>query len=102
MDNINRYAYRYLSAVVVVLIAGGTIFYHLTEKFSWVDSLYFCVVTLATVGYGDIVPKTDAGKLFTTLYIIIGVGIITAFFAATIRRRGEMVKERHTKRNGEQ
>jgi voltage-gated potassium channel Kch len=102
MDNINRYVYRYLSAVVLVLIAGGTVFYHVTEKFSWVDSVYFCVVTLATVGYGDIVPKTDIGKLFTTFYIIVGVGVITTFFAATVRRRGATMRERHDKRNGEQ
>jgi voltage-gated potassium channel Kch len=49
------------------------------EGWSYVDSLYFSVVTLTTVGYGDFSPQTNAGKLFTVLYIIIGVGIILAF-----------------------
>lgn len=98
MDHLNRYVYRYLSLVVGVILVVGTLFYHTVEKFSWVNAVYFCVVTLATVGYGDIVPKTDAGKIFTTIYIIIGVGVITAFFAATIRRRGETVRERYDKR----
>jgi voltage-gated potassium channel Kch len=98
MDHLNRYVYRYLSLVVVVILVVGTFFYHAVEKFTWVNAVYFCVVTLATVGYGDIVPKTDAGKIFTTVYIIIGVGVITTFFAATIRRRGETVRERYDSR----
>jgi voltage-gated potassium channel Kch len=83
--------------VVAIVLAGGTVFYHFVEKFSWVNAWYFCVVTLSTVGYGDIVPRTDIGKLFTTFYIIIGVGIITAFFSATVRRRGTIYRERISK-----
>lgn len=94
MEQIDRYVYRYLLAAVALILAIGTVFYHVVEKFTWVNSIYFCVVTLATVGYGDIVPKTDVGKLFTTCYIIVGVGIITAFFSATIRRRGATMREK--------
>ena len=53
--------------------------YHYLEGWSYIDSLYFSVVTLTTVGYGDFTPQTDAGKLFTVFYIIIGIGIIFAF-----------------------
>ena len=41
----------------------------------------FCVVTLGTVGYGDITPTTDVGKIFTVFYIIFGLGVIGGFFA---------------------
>jgi hypothetical protein len=64
-------------AVIVIFL--GMIFYHLVEGFSWVDAFYFCVTTLATVGYGDINPVTDIGKIFTSFYIFLGLGFILAF-----------------------
>jgi voltage-gated potassium channel len=100
MQQLDRHLYRYLSALVAIVLAGGTVFYHFVEKFSWINSWYFCVVTLATVGYGDIVPKTDIGKLFTSFYIIVGVGIITTFLSASIRRRGLAVRERLSNKLG--
>ena len=90
--DLDRYAYRLLSTAAVVLITGGTFFFHAVEKWSWLDAYYFCVVTLTTVGYGDIVPKTPLGKFATTIYIILGVGIIAAFFQATLRRRRDKHK----------
>lgn len=102
MDQLDKHLYRYLAAAALTALAGGTVFYHFMEKWSWIDAWYFCVVTLATVGYGDLVPKTDFGKLFTTLYIIIGVGLIATFFSATIRRRGLTVRERYERRTGQQ
>ena len=47
-----------------------------TETFKPVDALYFIVVTLCTIGYGDIVPDTTFTKLFTCFFILIGFGII--------------------------
>ncbi len=70
---------RTIGAVAIVLLGIGTVFYHIVEKLAWLDSVYFCVVTLATVGYGDIVPKTNPGKAFTIFYILAGVGIIATF-----------------------
>lgn len=60
------------------VVGIGVIFYHHVENWSLVDSLYFSVITLATVGYGDLVPTTDAGKLFTVFYVLIGIGIFAA------------------------
>ncbi len=57
----------------------GTCVYHFAEGWSWIDSAYFSVITLSTVGYGDFYPQTDIGKLFTIFYIIIGIGIILSF-----------------------
>ncbi|KHG23107.1 Two pore potassium channel c [Gossypium arboreum] len=47
-----------------------------TETFKPVDALYFMVVTLCTIGYGDIVPNSAFTKLFTCFFILIGFGFI--------------------------
>jgi len=66
---------RIILGVAGTVIAIGTVFYRAVEDLRWIDSLYFCVVTLTTVGYGDISPTTNAGKLFTMGYVIVGVGV---------------------------
>lgn len=94
MDQLQKHAYRYLFTAAVSVLAFGTVFYHFTEKLTWVNAYYFSVVTLSTVGYGDIVPHTNAGKIFTTFYIFAGVGIITTFFSAFMQRQGKRLEKR--------
>lgn len=67
-----------------VLLFGAT-FYHFTEKLTWLNAFYFSTITLSTVGYGDIVPHTNAGKLFTIFYVLVGIGIIATFANLLIR-----------------
>ncbi len=57
------------------LLTFGTVgFYILGENnWSWVDSIYMTVVTLSTVGYSEVHPLTDAGKIWAVLIIIFGV-----------------------------
>lgn len=62
-----------------MILGIGTIFYHNVEGLTYLDGLYLSVTTLATVGYGDIAPKTELGKIFTIFYIFAGLGIIAAF-----------------------
>jgi voltage-gated potassium channel len=57
----------------------GTLIYHYLEGWDYLDSLYFSLITLATIGYGDFSPQTAGGKMFTIFYIFLGVGIILAF-----------------------
>ncbi len=78
--------FRITAAITVLVLASGSIFYHFVEKWDWLDSVYFCVVTLTTIGYGDLTPKTDIGKLFTIFYILIGVGVLAAFVNLIIKR----------------
>ncbi len=72
---------RALLTMALAVIAIGTLFYHNVEGWRWLDAVYFCVVTLVTIGYGDFTPKTDAGKIFTLVYIVIGLGILSGFIA---------------------
>ena len=72
-----RYLKLILATIVIVLI--GSVFYHSVEGWGWIDSIYFSVITLTTVGYGDFSPQTDLGKIFTTFYVIIGIGLMFSF-----------------------
>ena len=89
-------AFRMLLALVVSLLVSGTVFFTLVEGWSVLDSFYFSVTTLTTVGFGDPAPATAAGKIFTIVYIFVGLGVIGGFinvlakhtFARQQRRRG--------------
>ena len=61
---------------MLLVLASGTTFYALVEGWSVVDALYFSVLTLTTVGFGDLVPTTVASKLFTVGYVLFGVGLL--------------------------
>lgn len=69
-----------------IMLTVGTVFYHFVEDLKWLDAIYFCTITLATVGYGDIVPHTDPGKIFTIFYVIGGVGIIATLANLLIKQ----------------
>lgn len=71
--------YRDLIITTLFVICIGMTVYHFLEGWSWLDALYFSFITLTTVGFGDFAPQTDAGKIFTIFYIIVGIGIILAF-----------------------
>lgn len=68
-------------AVLMALTAVGTTGYVLLGAQSWIDALYMTVTTLATVGYGEIVPLGPGGRVFTMLLIAGGVGV--ALYAFT-------------------
>lgn len=62
-------------AISTAIILWASVFYHYVEGWPWLDSLYFSVVTISTIGYGDYSPVTAIGKVFTIFYIIIGFGV---------------------------
>lgn len=89
MTALEPYIYKALAASAVGLLVVGTVVYRLLEDWSWVDSLYFSTVAVTTVGFGDLTPSTDGSKLFTVLYILSGISIVTSYLNARMRRRGE-------------
>lgn len=80
-------------ATLTAIVSLGTVFFHFVEGWSWVDSYFFTVVTLSTVGYGQLVPVTAIGKIATTVFIFVGLGIFAAaiqqFSKVTVQRRLE-------------
>ncbi len=71
-------ATRGLVALTAVILAGGTFFYRSAEEWSLLDAFYFSVVTLTTIGFGDLVPTGDGAKLFTIAYSLLGVGVVAS------------------------
>ena len=57
----------------------------------------FSFITLTTIGYGDYAPQTDGGKIFTVIYIILGVGIILSFINTLYLHYSRIVKKRRKK-----
>lgn len=77
--------FRGLAIVVAAWVATGTIIYTIYEDWSVIDSLYFCVMTLTTIGYGDLAPTTDNMKLYTVVYAVLGIGFFVAFNARLVQ-----------------
>jgi voltage-gated potassium channel Kch len=91
--------FRGLFVIVIVTLAAGTLFYRQIEGWTFLDSFYFSSITLATVGYGDLAPQTDAGKLFTVFYVFTGVGLILGFLNAVAKAAVQQRAERTSPRN---
>jgi len=83
---------------VLFILSIGTFFYHGVESMSFLDALYFSVITLATVGFGDLSPHTAVGKIFTIIYVLIGVGIISVIIANFNHAMATYHKEKKSKK----
>ena len=98
--------FRALIIVEGLLLGGGMLFYHFVEGWGWLDAAYFCIVTLATVGYGDFHPITPYGRFFTMLYIILGVALLGVFIQlagkTALEGLQENVKRRQADKEAEQ
>ena len=89
--------YRDLLFTTSIFVGFGTVMYHILEGWDWIDCLYFSVITLSTIGYGDFSPATDAGKVFTIFYIILGVGVILSFIN-TVHHHFEVTRKKGKKK----
>jgi len=67
--------FRGAAISLVTLLTLATIFYHVVEGWSVIDSIYFAVVTGLTIGYGDFVPQYSISKVFTIFYALLAVGL---------------------------
>jgi len=78
-DPVRQFQVSLLLLLTVMVL--GTCGYHWIERLGWLDSAYMTVITVATVGFGEVRPLTPAGRLFTMGLIVVGVG--TGAWAAT-------------------
>ena len=73
VDTHNSSLSRYSAYIILGYLGIGCAFFSWSEGWPWDDALYYCVVTMTTTGYGDLVPTSNASKLFAVTYIIFGV-----------------------------
>jgi hydrogenase/urease accessory protein HupE len=71
--------FRALAFLLVVAIAVGAVFFKVAEGWSWLDSAYFSVVSMTTVGDANMAPSSGLSKVFTMVYSIAGIGLMLAF-----------------------
>jgi len=79
--------------IFLAVLVAGTVVFMLVENRSFIDAFYYIIVTMATVGYGDIVPTTPAGKIIAILLIVTGVGT----FLGVIANATELMLSRREK-----
>lgn len=72
-----------MAAVVVAILVGGLGF-ALIEGWSILDSLYVSAQTVTTVGYGDLTPATRNGRIFSTVFMLAGVGVVLYALTTTV------------------
>jgi len=94
MDPLKARLRIFLIVFITVMILG-VIGFMAAENLSLADAFYFTIVTVATVGYGDIHPGTQAGKILAIVLIIMGVGT----FLGVIANATEIMLNRREKRS---
>ena len=82
---------RQAFVLLLVYLAFGVLIYSLNrddfvahETHPVVDALYFCIVTMCTIGYGDITPNSTATKLFSILFVLVGFGFIDILLSGMV------------------
>ncbi len=80
---------------LLFFLVTGTAGYHILEGYTFIDAFYMTVITISTVGYGEINPLSESGRIFTVFLILSGVGSI-AFAASAFT---EMVIEQSANPN---
>ena len=82
-----------LPVVAGVLVLTGTLFYWRFEDWTVIESFYFCIVTLATVGFGDFSPTSAGTQIFTVVYILTGFGVLVVLLTSVaqeyLRKKAE-------------
>jgi hypothetical protein len=93
-DLIKKPKYRSMMVWLLIILTLGTVFFRYVEGWSWVDALYFSVITLATIGFGDLTPTADISKIFTIFYVFLGLSVFVSFASMLARERLEIRERR--------
>merc|ERR1719335_142468 len=64
-----------LWSLLFIFMFGGAFVFSSLEPWSYRESVYFCFVTLSTVGFGDFLPSTTISKVFSIFFMLFGLGV---------------------------
>jgi voltage-gated potassium channel len=67
---------RAAALLVVAVVTAGVIGYHILEGYTWLEALYMTAITLSTVGYQEVRPLTQTGRIFTIVLLGAGLGVV--------------------------
>jgi voltage-gated potassium channel len=73
---------RVIFVALLALVGVGTAGFHFLEGWSWFDGFYMVLNTVSTIGYGEIHPLSQAGRVFNSFIIVAGVGLVLLFFGS--------------------
>ncbi|HYG60212.1 MAG TPA: ion transporter [Symbiobacteriaceae bacterium] len=78
-----KHSFSYVIVASMLFVVGGGIIFVTVEggDLSMLDGIWWAVATLTTVGYGDVYPKTDAGRVVALLIIVMGLGLMASLTA---------------------
>lgn len=80
------------AGITLVIVVIGAVFYQFVEGWNWIDSTYFAVSTLTTVGFGDLHPTHSISRLFMIFYMLLGIPVmfytITLLGVYSVEKRG--------------
>ena len=93
-----RILFLFLFLFLFSILTGSTIFYSNVEGWSSIDALYFSVMTMSTIGYGDFVPTTDNSKIFTIIFTFLSVGLFVSINTKIViitvdQKKAKMLKQ---------
>lgn len=73
------------TGMLVLIILFGTVGYMIVESFGFLEALYMTVITISTVGFAEVKPLSEGGRLFTIFLILVNLGLFTYFVTLLTR-----------------
>lgn len=100
---LSSHGFIYVAAITILLVFVGGLFFSIIEDVSFEDGLYWAIVTVSTVGYGDISPETTSGKMLAAFLIIVGLVFFAGLTAnlASFFIEKDMEEEKNTDEKSE-
>lgn len=83
-NQISRHPFLVITLLAVTLVLGGTGGYMVIEGWGFLDALYMTTITITTIGYGEVLPLSPSGRLYTIALIVVGVVIASYTVTAII------------------
>ncbi len=86
LDDVRDPRFKAIAGTALGLIAIGSVVFWLLEGWMLLDAVAFSVMTVTTVGFGDLAARTAPGKIFTIVYVVLGVGLLGGFLSLVAKR----------------